>query len=127
MENERNALLDALHEARIRLAHVLVGFLAERLRDQGRHFGIADLAEGPGRGQAHVAVVGHTDSVGNEADNVVLSRARANTVAAKLTANGVPSARVHAEGYGSKQPIADNATDAGRAENRRVELAVGVR
>ena len=77
--------------------------------------------------QAHVAVVGHTDSVGNEADNVVLSRARANTVAAKLTANGVQPRRVHAEGYGSQRPIADNTTEAGRAENRRVELAVGVR
>jgi outer membrane protein OmpA-like peptidoglycan-associated protein len=77
--------------------------------------------------QAHVAVVGHTDSVGNEADNVVLSRARANTVAAKLTAKGVQPQRVHAEGFGSQRPIADNATEAGRAENRRVELGVTVR
>jgi OmpA-OmpF porin, OOP family len=76
---------------------------------------------------AHVAVVGHTDSVGDEAANVVLSRARANTVAAKLTANGVQPQRVHAEGYGSQRPIADNATEAGRAENRRVELGVTVR
>jgi OmpA-OmpF porin, OOP family len=77
--------------------------------------------------RAHVAVVGHTDSVGSEADNVVLSRARANTVAAKLTANGVQPQRVHAEGYGSQRPIADNATESGRAENRRVELGVTVR
>jgi OmpA-OmpF porin, OOP family len=77
--------------------------------------------------RAHVAVVGHTDSVGDEAANVVLSRARANTVAAKLTANGVQPQRVHAEGYGSQRPIADNATEAGRAENRRVELGVIVR
>jgi len=77
--------------------------------------------------RAHVAVVGHTDSVGSEADNVVLSRARANTVAAKLTANGVQPQRVHAEGYGSQRPIADNATESGRAENRRVELGVAVR
>jgi outer membrane protein OmpA-like peptidoglycan-associated protein len=74
-----------------------------------------------------VAVVGHTDSVGNEADNVILSRARANTVAAKLTAKGVQPQRVHAEGFGSQRPIADNATEAGRAENRRVELGVTVR
>ena len=77
--------------------------------------------------RAHVAVVGHTDSVGDEAANVVLSRARANTVAAKLTANGVQPQRVHADGHGSQQPIADNATEAGRAENRRVELGVSVR
>jgi outer membrane protein OmpA-like peptidoglycan-associated protein len=77
--------------------------------------------------QAHVAVVGHTDNVGNEAENVVLSRARANTVAAKLTADGVQPQRVHAEGYGSQRPMADNSTEAGRAQNRRVELGVTVR
>jgi OmpA-OmpF porin, OOP family len=77
--------------------------------------------------RAHVAVVGHTDSVGDEAANVVLSRARANTVAAKLTADGVQPQRVHAEGHGSQQPMADNATEAGRAQNRRVELGVSVR
>jgi OOP family OmpA-OmpF porin len=77
--------------------------------------------------RAHVAVFGHTDSAGDEAANVVLSRARANTVAAKLTANGVKPQHVHAEGYGSQRPIADNATEAGRAENRRVELGVTVR
>jgi OOP family OmpA-OmpF porin len=77
--------------------------------------------------RTHVAVVGHTDSVGDEAANVVLSRARANTVAAKLTADGVQPQRVHAEGHGSQQPMADNATEAGRAQNRRVELGVSVR
>jgi len=77
--------------------------------------------------QAHVAIVGHTDSVGDDAANVALSRTRANTVAAKLAANGVQPQRVHAEGYGSHKPIADNATDAGRAQNRRVELEVDVR
>ena len=77
--------------------------------------------------RAHVAVTGYTDSVGDDAANVVLSRARANTVAAKLTANGVQPERVHAEGYGSQKPMADNATEAGRAQNRRVELGVTVR
>jgi outer membrane protein OmpA-like peptidoglycan-associated protein len=77
--------------------------------------------------RAHVAVVGHTDGVGDDAANVALSRTRANTVAAKLAANGVQPQRVHAEGYGSHKPIADNATDAGRAQNRRVELEVDVR
>jgi OmpA-OmpF porin, OOP family len=77
--------------------------------------------------RAHVAVIAHTDNVGDEAANVVLSRARANTVAAKLTADGVQPQHVHAEGYGSQRPVADNATEAGRAQNRRVELGVTVR
>ena len=74
--------------------------------------------------RANVTVAGHTDSVGNEAANLVLSQARADAVAARLTADGVPSDRVHAKGYGSQKPMADNSTEAGRAQNRRVELEV---
>ncbi len=77
--------------------------------------------------RAKVMVAGHTDSVGRGAANLALSRARADAVAAKLTAGGVPSDRVRAEGYGSRKPVADNSTEAGRAQNRRVELEVRVR
>jgi OmpA-OmpF porin, OOP family len=74
--------------------------------------------------RANVTVAGHTDSVGNEAANLALSRARADSVAARLTASGVPLYRVRAKGYGSGRPMADNTTEAGRAKNRRVELEV---
>ena len=77
--------------------------------------------------RANVTVAGHTDSVGSEAANLALSRARADAVAARLTADGVPSDRVHAKGYGSQRPMADNSTEAGRAQNRRVVLEVTVR
>jgi OmpA-OmpF porin, OOP family len=77
--------------------------------------------------RASVTIAGYTDSSGSEAANLALSRARANAVAARLTAAGVSSERVHAAGYGSEKPMADNSTEAGRAQNRRVELDAGVR
>lgn len=69
-----------------------------------------------------VNIVGHTDSTGSQELNQSLSQRRAQSVANYLTANGVPGQRISAYGAGSSQPIASNATDAGRAQNRRVEI-----
>jgi OOP family OmpA-OmpF porin len=77
--------------------------------------------------KATVMVSGHTDNVGNEQANRNLSTARAKAVANSLTADGVESDRVSAEGYGSLKPVASNSTEAGRAQNRRVTLDVAVR
>ena len=65
---------------------------------------------------------GHTDSQGSHTLNVRLSLARAESVRAYLVMRGVPADRLVARGYGPDQPIATNATPAGRAMNRRVEL-----
>lgn len=70
----------------------------------------------------YVAVNGYTDSVGSDAYNLKLSQQRAQAVADYLTGNGVNPARVVAQGYGKANPVATNDTDAGRAENRRVEI-----
>lgn len=77
--------------------------------------------------RASVTVVGHTDNVGIGAANVALSQARAHAVAARLKEAGVAADQVRAEGYGSRKPVADNSTEAGRLQNRRVELEVKVR
>ncbi|ARS50458.1 MULTISPECIES: OmpA family protein [Pseudomonadaceae] len=69
-----------------------------------------------------VNIVGHTDSTGSQELNQSLSSRRAQSVANYLTANGVPGQRISAYGAGPSQPIASNATDAGRAQNRRVEI-----
>jgi len=72
-------------------------------------------------------VSGYTDNVGSsEAANLSLSKARAEAVARSLTAAGVAADRVHAAGYGSTKPVADNATEAGRSQNRRVAREVAV-
>jgi outer membrane protein OmpA-like peptidoglycan-associated protein len=68
-------------------------------------------------------LIGHTDSTGTSAINLPLSRRRAESVRQWLVANGVGAERLEAEGRGSSEPIADNATDAGRSLNRRVQAA----
>jgi len=67
-------------------------------------------------------VVGHTDSTGQPAYNQTLSQNRAQSVSSYLAAHGVAAQRLSAEGLGQNQPIADNNTEAGRAQNRRVEI-----
>lgn len=75
--------------------------------------------------QTTTTVEGHTDSIGSDAYNQGLSERRANAVRNVLVNQyGVDGSRVNAVGYGKTRPVADNATDAGRAINRRVEAEV---
>jgi len=67
-------------------------------------------------------VVGHTDSTGQPAYNQTLSVNRAESVTSMLAQQGVAPQRLSATGMGANQPIADNNTEAGRAQNRRVEI-----
>ena len=67
-------------------------------------------------------VVGHTDSTGNPGHNMTLSQRRAQSVEAYLGDRGVARARLSAEGRGETQPVASNATEEGRSQNRRVEI-----
>ncbi|MGI4835064.1 MAG: OmpA family protein [Janthinobacterium lividum] len=69
-----------------------------------------------------LAVQGHTDDQGPPAHNQQLSEARARTVVASLTQAGTAAGRLTSAGFGQAKPVADNATEAGRAQNRRVEL-----
>ena len=71
-----------------------------------------------------VEVGGHTDSVGDVDYNEGLSARRASTVRDYLISQGVSPARITSRGYGELQPIADNSTDEGKAENRRVVLRI---
>ena len=71
-----------------------------------------------------ITVVGHTDSTGNDAINNPLSYNRANAVSGFLAQHGVATQRMTVLGQGSRQPIADNNTEAGRAQNRRVEILI---
>lgn len=72
-----------------------------------------------------ITVIGHTSSEGSDVYNDKLSQRRAEAVAAAIGGRGISVERVSAEGRGEKQPIADNATEAGRSLNRRVEIACG--
>lgn len=67
---------------------------------------------------------GYTDSVGSDSYNLNLSRQRAASVANYLVQRGVPAYRISIYGYGKDYPVASNATESGRAQNRRVELTI---
>ncbi|HMG82167.1 MAG TPA: OmpA family protein [Ferruginibacter sp.] len=69
-----------------------------------------------------VEIDGYTDDVGSDASNLVLSLARANTVRAYILMKGISPDRIFAKGFGADDPIADNSTAQGRAQNRRMEV-----
>ena len=71
-----------------------------------------------------ITVIGHTDSVGDEAYNQGLSEQRAQSVASYLRSQGVVGQRFNVMGYGEQSPIASNSTKEGRAQNRRVEITL---
>jgi len=71
-----------------------------------------------------ILIVGHTDSVGTDAYNLDLSQRRALAASSLLQSLGVPASRLHAVGKGESEPIQPNDTEAGRAQNRRVEVAI---
>ena len=71
---------------------------------------------------AHLRLEGYTDSTGTNSTNLPLSQQRANTVASYLKAKGIDGSRLTGEGFAAANPAASNATEAGKADNRRVEL-----
>ena len=79
------------------------------------------LTENP---TVQIQIAGYTDNVGNTADNIKLSENRAKAVVTYLISKGIDTKRLSYKGYGEAQPIADNKTEEGRAQNRRTELKV---
>lgn len=79
------------------------------------------LQENPER---KVIVEGYTDSVGSASYNQGLSERRAESVRRALLRAGIDPSRVVAQGYGKEYPVADNSSNSGRAQNRRVEVTI---
>jgi outer membrane protein OmpA-like peptidoglycan-associated protein len=73
---------------------------------------------------SQLLIVGHTDNVGDASYNQRLSERRSNSAAAYLAAQGVARTRLAASGKGESEPVSTNDTDAGRSQNRRVEVAI---
>jgi type IX secretion system PorP/SprF family membrane protein len=78
-------------------------------------------------GRVELEVDGHTDFVGSNEANMILSFNRAKSVCAYLTQHGISTARLTYKGYGEIAPVATNETDEGRAKNRRIEFIVTAR
>lgn len=79
------------------------------------------------QGSMEVKIVGHTDTTGSDAINNPLSVRRAESARDYLVSRGVAAGRISTEGRGSREPIADNATEAGRARNRRIDIYLAER
>lgn len=105
-------------------AAILFAFDSDKVQDNAKS-SLGDLATSMQKynGTA-LEIVGHTDSVGSDSYNQKLSERRAKSVASYLLAQGVASNRVATKGLGETAPVADNATDAGRQQNRRVEIKI---
>ena len=71
---------------------------------------------------AHLRLEGYTDSTGGDQHNLTLSQQRANAVGSFLKAQGIDGSRLTGDGFGEAKPVDTNATAAGKADNRRVEL-----
>ena len=80
------------------------------------------LKEHPER---HVVIEGYTDSMGSASSNRDLSQRRAGAVRNFLIQNGVDASRITAHGYGEASPVVPNTSEAGRLQNRRVEVIIG--
>ena len=103
---------------------ILFGFNSSKLGDDAKasldKFA-ASLISNP---QTDVQIYGHTDNVGTRAANEKVSNARATEVKNFLTNAGVPAARLSSQGLAYDYPVASNDTEAGRAQNRRVEIYI---
>ena len=82
---------------------------------------VAFLNQNPGR---HVEIEGHTDDVGSDDSNQGLSQRRADSVKSFLVQQGIASARIVSSGMGEHRPVADNQSEGGRQQNRRVEVII---
>lgn len=109
-------------EKRARVYGILFDFNSAAIRGESRPVmeEVAQVLEKNPEWQ--LTIEGHTDSVGSGDFNLQLSRERATSVREYLVDLGIDASRLETEGYGETQPVADNATELGRSQNRRVEL-----
>jgi outer membrane protein OmpA-like peptidoglycan-associated protein len=127
LQQQLNVILETRESARgliVNMSDVLFDTASANLRPGAREklarvAGV--LLTYPG---LHIAIEGHTDSVGSDAYNQGLSERRAESVRSYLVRQGIPPDTVDAVGFGESHPVVANATAAGRQQNRRVELVI---
>jgi outer membrane protein OmpA-like peptidoglycan-associated protein len=127
LKNQLNQVLQTRETARgliVNMSDVLFDFNKYTLKPEARE----KLAKVSGILLAYpnlkLQVEGYTDNIGSDEYNQKLSQQRADGVRDYLVQQSVPDANITAQGFGMSHPIADNSTNAGRAQNRRVELVV---
>lgn len=115
-------MAEQIKKTGVAMLHIKFDTGKAELKDDGRTVvqEIATLLKGDPA--LKLAIQGHTDNVGSAKSNQQLSLARAQAVMKAVVAQGVDAKRLSAAGYGADKPVADNTTEAGRAQNRRVDL-----
>jgi outer membrane protein OmpA-like peptidoglycan-associated protein len=111
-----------LSEGRARVYGILFDLDSAVIRPESKPVLDEVLAVLKGETGWKVTIEGHTDATGSESHNLDLSQRRADSVKAYLVAGGIAVGRLLAQGLGESRPVADNATELGRSQNRRVEL-----
>ncbi len=111
-----------LSEGRARVYGILFDLDSATIRPESKPVLDDVLAVLKGEPGWKVTIEGHTDSTGSDSHNLELSQKRADSVKAYLVAGGIDAGRLGTKGFGESKPVADNATELGRAQNRRVEL-----
>lgn len=104
------------------LTGINFGFASSELTAEGRDVLLGLVNELSRSSTKRIEIAGHTDSLGSDDYNRILSEQRARSVADFLEANGIDPARVVVRGYGEDYPAIDNKTLVGRRANRRVEV-----
>lgn len=103
---------------------LLFAFDSDRIQGEAQR-NLDNLAESISEyPNTELLIVGHTDAVGTETYNQSLSERRARSAANYLVGRGVKRDRIRTQGLGETEPVQDNTTEAGRAQNRRVEVAI---
>lgn len=110
-------------------AKALFDFDKSDLKPAGREAldAVGEKIKSKGASVVDIDIVGHTDSIGSEEYNQALSMRRANAVRDYIVSKGVDGNIIDVSGEGESSPVADNATKEGRAQNRRVEVSIGVK
>jgi outer membrane protein OmpA-like peptidoglycan-associated protein len=108
--------------ASVKLEGVFFAFDRSDLNAESRAVLDSTYSSLESKGFPRIEIAGYTDSVGSDEYNLLLSDRRAQSVMDYLVSLGVPAEKLTSRGYGENDPIASNDTDAGRAQNRRVEL-----
>lgn len=96
----------------------------ERIRSAEVEKYLDDIADRAATTGAKITLIGHTDNIGPDAANLKLGMQRAETVKRYLISKGVPASSITTQSKGEAEPIADNTTEEGRAQNRRTELII---
>jgi outer membrane protein OmpA-like peptidoglycan-associated protein len=113
----RSGRIDTIHPVNFEFNSARLKPDAEPLLDE-----VAEAIKAALKLVGRVRIEGHTDELGSRQYNIELSKKRADVVRSYLVRRGVDGARVETVGFGQEKPMADNRTESGRAQNRRVEF-----